>query len=241
MTDRRRRIWWWLVGAALGLGLLLWLRRRVSKETIQRRFWNPFYDRLARFYDAIDWLTAGAAHRLRRRALRYLPPEGNRVLELGFGGGRLHSEMARGWWTAGVDLAPGMAELTQRRLRDRGLSSHLAVASAMALPWADASFDAVVSTFAFSAFPDGESALAEMARVVKPGGRVVIVDAGESHDGNLMARLLAGAWTLIGDYIRDEGPLMEEQGLVGVKREEYGPWSHIHAVVGIRPTQPAVE
>jgi ubiquinone/menaquinone biosynthesis C-methylase UbiE len=237
VTDRRRKIWWWLAGAVLGFGLLLWLRRRVTKETIQRRFWNPFYDRLAQLYDAIDWLTAGVAHRLRRRALRYLPPEGSRVLEVGFGGGRLHREMAQRWWTTGVDLAPGMAQLTQRRLSQRGLPSRLAVGSAMALPWADGTFDAVVSTFAFSALPDGEGALAEMVRVVTPGGRVVIVDAGESHDGNLMARLLAGAWALIGDYMRDEGPLMEQQGLVGVTREEYGPWNHIHAVVGIRPPQ----
>lgn len=235
MPDRRRRIWWWLAGAALGLGFLLWLRQRMSRETIQRRFWDPFYDRLAGLYDAVDWLTAGVAHRLRRRALRYLPPEGSRVLEVGFGGGRLHAEMAQGWWTAGVDLAPGMAQLSRRRLREGGRSSHLAVGSVAALPWADASFDAVVSTFAFSAFPDGEGALAEMVRVVKPGGRVIIVDAGESRDGNLMARLLAGTWILIGDYMRDEAPMMEEQGLVGVTREEYGPWNHIHAVVGIRP------
>lgn len=238
MTDRRRKAWWWLAGAAFGIGLLVWLRRRVSRETIQRRFWNPIYDRLARLYDAIDWLTAGVSHRLRRRALRYLPPEGSRVLEVGFGGGRLHVEMAQRWRTAGVDLAPGMAQLTRRRLRQRGLPSRLAVGSVMALPWSDGAFDAIVSTFAFSAFPDGEGALAEMTRVLKPGGRVIIVDAGESHDGNLVARLLAGTWALIGDYMRDEGPLMERQGLVNVKREEYGPWNHIHAVVGIRPPAP---
>ena len=241
MTDRRRKVWWWLAGAVLGIGLLVWLRRRVSKETIQRRFWDPFYDRLAPLYDAIDWLTVGVTHRLRRRALRYLPPEGSRVLEVGFGGGRLQAEMAQRWQTAGVDLAPGMAQLTQGRLNQQGRSSHLAVGSAMALPWADAAFDAVVSTFAFSAFPDGEGALEEMVRVVRPGGRVIIVDAGESRDGNLMARLLAGTWALIGDYMRDEGPLMERQGLVGVKREEYGPWNHIHAVVGIRPPQASSE
>jgi ubiquinone/menaquinone biosynthesis C-methylase UbiE len=241
VTDRRRKVWWWLAGAALGVGLLVWLRRRVSKETIQRRFWDPVYDRLAQVYDAIDWLTGGVAHRLRRRALRYLPPEGSRVLEVGFGGGRLQVEMARRWRSAGIDLAPGMAQLARRRLSDRALSSHLAVGNVMALPWADASFDAVVSTFAFSAFPDGEGALTEMTRVVKKGGRVIIVDAGQSHDGNLMARLLAGAWSLVGDYMRDEGPLMEGQGLVGVTREEYGPWNHIHAVVGIRPPLPAGE
>lgn len=207
----------------------------MSKETIQRRFWDPFYDRLAPLYDAIDWLTVGVTHRLRRRALRYLPPEGSRVLEVGFGGGRLQAEMAQRWQTAGVDLAPGMAQLTQGRLNQQGRSSHLAVGSAMALPWADAAFDAVVSTFAFSAFPDAERALDEMTRVTKAGGKVLIVDAGEAADGNRMAHLLARAWEALGDYMRDEVPLMKARGMT-VEREEYGPWGCVHAVTGTRPS-----
>jgi hypothetical protein len=95
-------------------------------------------------------------------------------------------------------------------------------------------FDAVASTFAFSAFSDAGTALDEMIRVVKPGGRVIIVDAGEASDGNIVAHLLARAWVLLGDYMRDEVPLMEARGLT-VEREEYGPWGSIHVVVGTRP------
>ena len=196
--------------------------------------WNRVYDRLAWAYDAVDWFTGNTTHRLRRRALPYLPPPGSCILEVGFGSGRLHLELAAQYEMAGLDRAPGMVRLTRRRLAARGLKSDLCVGSAVALPWRDAHFDAVLSTFAFSAFPDAEAALDEMVRVTRPGGRVVIVDAGEASDGNRFAHLLASAWTALGDYMRDEAPLMEARGLT-VTREEYGPWHCVHVVVGTRP------
>jgi hypothetical protein len=55
---------------------------------IQRRFWNPVYDRLAPLYDAVDWFTGGYTHALRRRALPHLPPPPARVLEVGLGAAR---------------------------------------------------------------------------------------------------------------------------------------------------------
>ncbi|HET89376.1 MAG TPA: class I SAM-dependent methyltransferase [Chloroflexi bacterium] len=238
MNGKRQRDkkWWWIVGLAAGaltVGLLAWLRRRTHRRTIQRRFWNPVYDRLAHWYDGVDWFTGNTTHRWRRSALRYLPPAGSRVLEIGFGSGKLHTEMARQHRMAGLDLAPGMVHLTRRRLAARGLSSRLAVGSVYALPWPAESFDAVVSTFAFSTFPDAEAALDEMVRVTRPGGRVIIVDAGEASDGNRVAHLLARLWELMGDYMRDEVPLMEARGLA-VEREEYGPWNAVHTVVGAK-------
>ena len=65
------------------------------REKIQRHFWDPMYDRLAGLYDAVDWLTINTTHRLRKRALRYLPPANSRLLEIGFGSGRLHLELAQ--------------------------------------------------------------------------------------------------------------------------------------------------
>jgi ubiquinone/menaquinone biosynthesis C-methylase UbiE len=204
------------------------------REKIQRHFWAPVYDRLAGLYDAVDWLTANTTHRLRKRALRYLPPPGSRLLEIGFGSGKLHLELAERYEMAGLDRAPGMARLTKRRLATRGRESNLCIGSAYALPWPDGHFDAVLSTFAFSAFPDAGRALDEMVRVIEPGGKVIIVDAGEASDGNLFARLLAWLWEAFGDYMRDEVPLMEARGLA-VEREEYGPWHCVHVVVGTRP------
>jgi len=206
------------------------------REKIQRHFWAPVYDRLARAYDAVDWFTGNTTHRLRKRALRYLPPPGSRLLEIGFGSGRLHLELAEQYAMAGLDRAPGMVRLTKRRLASRDRESSLCIGSAHALPWTDGHFDAVLSTFAFSAFPDADRAMDEMVRVTRPGGKVIIVDAGEAADGNLLARLLARLWELFGDYMRDEVPLMETRGLA-VEREEYGPWRCVHVVAGTRPEQ----
>ena len=75
----------------------------MGRESIQRRFWNPVYDRLAPLYDAVDWFTGNTTHRLRRRALSYLPLVGSRVLEIGFGSGRLHLELAEAYDLAGLD------------------------------------------------------------------------------------------------------------------------------------------
>ena len=133
-------------------------------EKTQRRFWAPVYDRLAWLYDGVDWFTANTTHRLRRRALRHLPPAGSRLLEIGFGSGKLHLELAERYKMSGLDLAPGMVRLAKRRLAAHGRESNLCIGSAYGLPWSDGTFDAVLSTFAFSAFPDADRALDEMVR-----------------------------------------------------------------------------
>lgn len=237
MSKPGRTLWWLagaIVGACLAIVTLQKIRGRINRETIQKRFWNPVYDHLAWLYDGVDWFTGNTTQRLRQPVLRFLPAPGSRVLEIGFGSGRLHLELAGRYQMAGLDQAAGMVRLTRNRLQARGLGSDLRQGSVYHIPWADASFDAVVLTFAFSAFPDASRALAEMIRVVKPGGRIIIVDAGESHTGNRMAHWLSELWEFLGDYMRDEVPLMQAQGL-DVHREEYGPWGCIHVVVGTRP------
>ena len=92
MTSRKREIAWIVLavaGAVLTVLALNRFRRGVDRGTIQRRFWNPVYDRLATWYDAVDWLTFNTTHRLRLPVLRHLPPPGSRVLEIGFGSGKL--------------------------------------------------------------------------------------------------------------------------------------------------------
>ncbi len=237
MTADRRRYHRWLgagLGIALGALAVYVVRRRIQRETLQRRFWDPFYDNLAPFYDfVVEELTGFTTHRFRRRALRYLPPESTRVLEIGFGNGRLHADLAERYEMSGLDRAAGMVRLTRQRLAQRGLRSDLRQGDITALPWPNATFDAVVSTFAFSAFPDAGAALDEMVRVLGPGGRVIIVDAGDSAHGTWFAWTLARLWELFGDYMRDEVPLLEARGLK-VEREEFGPGGCVHVVVGTK-------
>ena len=92
---------------------------------------------------------------------------GERVIEIGFGGGALLRAMKRrGALVSGVDISAAMV----RRLH--GFDVHLA--SAEALPLAGAAFDKAVSVNSLYFWPDPEAAFAELARVLKPGGRLVI-------------------------------------------------------------------
>ena len=234
----RRRLRGCGIGIAFGLlvgaGVTYVLRRHVDREQLQRRLWDPIYDKLAPVYDfVVEDLTGFTTHRYRRRALPYLPPDGARVLEIGFGNGRLHAELAERYETAGLDRASGMVRLTRARLAERDLHSDLQQGDATALPWLDATFDAVVATFALSAIPNIDTALDEMVRVLRPDGRVVIVDAGESVEGTWFARALARLWEILGDYMREEGPLLRARGF-RVQREEFGPGGCVHVVVGTK-------
>jgi ubiquinone/menaquinone biosynthesis C-methylase UbiE len=76
----------------------------------------------------------------------------------------------------GLDLSSGMLELARDRARRLGRAVTLREGSAHELPFAGASFDTVVCTFGLCAIPDPAAAVAEMARVLRPGGRLILVD-----------------------------------------------------------------
>jgi ubiquinone/menaquinone biosynthesis C-methylase UbiE len=99
------------------------------------------------------------------------------VLEVGFGTGDLLVEMARrGWDVWGLDLSPAMQRITARKLRKRGVWVPRVRARAEAMPFSDGAFDAVVATFP-AEFILRLPALCEFARMLKPGGRLVVSGA----------------------------------------------------------------
>lgn len=212
--------------------------RTPSQERWLRFFNTVGYNALAPLYNSLDWLTFGAWWRLVRHALDYIPP-GGRVLEVGFGPGKLHTILAKqADLCAGLDLAWGMCRFTQQRLRRAGLPSRLTRGNAFTLPYPADSFDTVVSTFAFSGLPDGADALAEMARVAKPGGRVVLVDIGLPRSGNRLGTFFARLWEAMGDFLYDQPAMMRAAGLRVIVDVEFGPGEHIRAVVGEKPSAP---
>jgi ubiquinone/menaquinone biosynthesis C-methylase UbiE len=196
--------------------------------------YQRLYDRMAPFY-------AGAMRLLpvwRRYTEAALPflwtlPAGSALLEIGPGPGVLLAQLAQRFRLAvGLDLSTGMLYQAQRRLGLAGLLALLVQGDAARLPFAPASFDAAVLTFVFSAIPDGLAALHEMARVLRPGGLLILVDAGLPGDGNLMGVALARAWELFGDFMRDEASLMAQAGLVVLERREFGAFDGVRLVVG---------
>jgi len=76
----------------------------------------------------------------------------------------------------GVEFSPGMLALARRRAADLGLPADLREGDAQALDLPDAAYDTVVCTFSLCAIPDHRKALAEMSRVLRPGGLLLLAD-----------------------------------------------------------------
>jgi len=147
----------------------------VSTGTLPERQVQAMFDRIAGVYDAMNSvMTAGLHHRWRRRAidLAAVGP-GARVLDVATGTGDLAIEAAaRGAEVIGSDFSEGMLE----RARLKAPAIRFEQADALALPYPDDAFDAATVGFGARNFADLGRGLAEMARVVRPGGRVVVLE-----------------------------------------------------------------
>ena len=133
------------------------------------------FDGVAEKYDRTNTVLALGQDRMWRRRTREaldLKP-GERVLDLAAGTGVSTQELARSGATAiGADFSVGMLR-AGRRARP---SVPLVAADALALPFADNSFDAVTISFGLRNIVDPAAALRELARVTRPGGRLVVCE-----------------------------------------------------------------
>jgi demethylmenaquinone methyltransferase/2-methoxy-6-polyprenyl-1,4-benzoquinol methylase len=145
---------------------------------------RAMFDRIAGVYDPMNTaMTAGLHHRWRARAadMARVGP-GSRVLDVATGTGDLAIELARrvspGGEVVGSDFAEGM--LDRARAKTDGSTDPLRPrfewADAMSLPYADDSFDSATVGFGARNFDDLGRGLQEMVRVVRPGGRVVVLE-----------------------------------------------------------------
>lgn len=152
----------------------------------QRRVWNraaPDYDRaMARLERGIlagnrEWIGA-RAH--------------GRTLEVAIGTGRSLSFYGADVELTGLDLSSAMLHLARQRAAELGLSVDLRAGDAERLPFADASFDTVVCALGLCSIPRPDVAVAEMARVLRPGGSLLLLD----HVGSTWPPVWALQWLL---------------------------------------------
>jgi demethylmenaquinone methyltransferase/2-methoxy-6-polyprenyl-1,4-benzoquinol methylase len=146
---------------------------------------RSMFDRIAAVYDPLNTaMTAGLHHRWRARAAeKARVGPGARVLDVATGTGDLAIELARRVWPEGEVIASDFSENMLERARAKaagGLGQAVIPrfewADAMELPYGDDSFDAATVGFGARNFSDLARGLAEMARVVRPGGRVVVLE-----------------------------------------------------------------
>jgi len=135
--------------------------RRVYEEMA------PRYDRTMRWAER-RWF-AGGRPWVGSRA------EGD-VLDVGVGTGADLPFFRPGVRITGIDLSPAMLAVARDRARELGMRVDLMEGDAQTLPFDDASFDTVVCTLALCAIPDDRAAIAEMHRVLRPSGSLLLLD-----------------------------------------------------------------
>jgi ubiquinone/menaquinone biosynthesis C-methylase UbiE len=146
---------------------------------------------------------------------------GERVLDVAAGNGNATLAAARRWTdVVSTDYVPALLERGRTRAGAEGLPVKFEQADAERLPYSDASFDVVMSTFGVMFTPDQEQAAAEMARVCKPGGRIGLANW---TPGSFIGEL----FKLMGRYIPPAAGL-KSPALWGTEprlRELFGRWT----------------
>jgi demethylmenaquinone methyltransferase/2-methoxy-6-polyprenyl-1,4-benzoquinol methylase len=148
------------------------------------------FDQIAGRYDLLNRLMSmGIDQSWRRKTVAALKlPAGARVLDLATGTGDLALMIARLHTDArvvGSDPSSRMLEVGVQKVMRTGLADRvqLEIGDAQALPYENDSFDGCCIAFGIRNVPDRSAALAEMARVTKPGGRVAVLELGEPSVG----------------------------------------------------------
>ena len=173
--------------------------------TQEREDTGPAWDKIAPGYDRSTtpthmWL---GGEGLRRAGLR----KGMRFLDVAAGSGALSIPAARlGAQVLATDQSPVMLELLKERARKEGLNIETRVMDGHALELEDNRFDMAGSQFGVMLFPDMPKGIREMARVVKPGGRVLISAYGDPHQIEFLAFLIGAVQSVRPDF---NGPPMD--------------------------------
>jgi demethylmenaquinone methyltransferase / 2-methoxy-6-polyprenyl-1,4-benzoquinol methylase len=143
---------------------------------------RSMFDRIAGVYDVMNSaMTAGLHHQWRQRAVdRAEVGPGSDALDVCCGTGDLALELRRrigpDGRVVGCDFSEPMLELARRKSGEQGLPVEFGWADALDLPYGDARFDAVSIGFGARNLADLERGLSEMTRVLRPGGRLVILE-----------------------------------------------------------------
>jgi ubiquinone/menaquinone biosynthesis C-methylase UbiE len=200
------------------------MSRSSSNDPANRARWRaawdkqaPAYDRQMRFFDrklfkdSRDWICSQAT---------------GDVLEVAIGTGLNLEHYPADVRLTGIELSPGMLKLARDRAVELSREVDLREGDAHQLDFADASFDTVVCTFSLCAIPDHRQAVAEMHRVLRPGGLLLLADhvASPYVIGRAIQRLAEVVTVRMGGEHFRRRPLevVQAEGLTIEQRERFG-------------------
>jgi ubiquinone/menaquinone biosynthesis C-methylase UbiE len=152
---------------------------RLPTHFLHRNYPIAFRGRASRFYDLVTGTLLRRLYRRLAQDIADVAPDGATVLDIGTGPGVLLVELARlrpDLRLTGLDLSPDMVAAASRRLAPYGTMATVQVGDVTALPFADHSFDLIVSSLSLHHWDDPEAAVPQLARVLRPGGSLRIYD-----------------------------------------------------------------
>lgn len=175
-----------------------------------QQYWDkqaPRYDREMGFYEKV--LFKGA------RAWACSQAQGD-VLEIAFGTGRNLEFYPPDTRLTGIELSPNMLAIAEERRTRFMPEADLRRGDAQKLEFADASFDTVICTFSLCSIPDDASAVREIKRVLRPGGRLVAVEHVRSP-----SKVVAGIQRLLEPFARRQGDSLTREPLDHLRHEGF--------------------
>ena len=161
--------------------------------------------------------------------------EGNRVLEASFGTGYLLMQYANNYETYGIDFNNNMVKIAQKNLSQKGVEASLQWANVEELPFPENYFDTIVNTMAFTGYPNGKQAMSEFYRVLKEGGKLLIVDFDYPSNRNRFGYWLTKSMESAGDTIRDISKIVQEFPFEYTE-EEIGGFGSVHLYIARKRT-----
>lgn len=193
------------------------------------------YHAWPRFYSGItQLLSVGQWEKWQSRVFEDLV--GKKILEVGVGPGKLLLKLVKkGYTVTGIELRRGMADEARRRLRLAGYDVDILNQSIYHLPFKDSSFDCIVMTFVLAEIVDLNKALEELKRVLKKGGKVIVIAGGMPQDKNPFARFMFKIVEHHSDLRleRDNKTYFEKYGFK-VERVDFGPFNIVNKLVAVK-------
>ena len=169
---------------------------------------NKEYNWMAKGYDAFMTIFP-----LWKKWIKKVIPhiKGMKILEVSFGSGYLMTHYAsNNYEIYGIDYNDKMLEITENKIKKLNITAKLSQGNVEKLPFPDDAFDTVINTMAFTGYPNGEKAMIELKRVLKRGGKLLLVDFDYPKNRNRFGYMIVKLWEKFGDIIKDINLLLSK-------------------------------
>lgn len=200
-----------------------------DKKEFSQNF-DRMYGRFAKLYD-LAVKTVPVWRNWIKQAIPLI--HGPKVLEISFGTGYLLTQYANSFETYGIDYNWELTCTAKQNLHTKRVQASIQQADIAHLPYRTGMFNTVVNTMAFSGYPDGRQAMAEINRVLMTNGRFVLIDIDYPKEHSWLGTKMTRFWASTGDIIRDMGQLFDQSGF-RYEDKEIGGFGSVHLYVATK-------